>query len=157
MNKYKKEIAEITNTKRQKGTLDDIIKNADVFIGVSGIKGLLLPKMIQSMSKDPIIFALTNPDPEIDPKIATKSGARIIATGSYMYENKINNALVFPYLMRVILDRRIRKISLDLLYATAKAVANTVPTTQLAYNHIMPEIGNKQIQNNISRALKKFK
>lgn len=157
MNKYKKEIAEITNTKRQKGMLDGIIKNADVFIGVSGIKGLLLPKMIQSMNKDPIIFALTNPDPEIDPKIATKSGARIIATGSYMYENKINNALVFPYLMRVILDKRIRKITLDLLYATAKAVANTVPSTQLAYNHIMPEIGNKQIQNNISRALKKFK
>jgi malate dehydrogenase (oxaloacetate-decarboxylating) len=59
--------------------------------------------------------------------------------------------------MRVILDRRIRKITLDLLYATAKAVADTVPSTQLAYNHIMPEIGNRQIQNNISRALKKFK
>jgi malate dehydrogenase (oxaloacetate-decarboxylating) len=74
-----------------------------------------------------------------------------------MYENKINNALVFPYLMRVILDRKIRKISLDLLYATAKAVADTVPSKQLAYNHIMPEIGNRQIQNNISQALKKFK
>lgn len=157
MNKYKKEIAEITNSKRQKGMLDDIIKNADVFIGVSGIKGLLLPKMIQSMNKDPIVFALTNPDPEIDPKTAKKSGARIIATGSYMYENKINNALVFPYLMRVILDRKIRKITLDLLYVTAKAIADTVPSTQLAHNYIMPEIGNKQIQNNISRALKKFK
>ncbi len=157
MNKYKKEIAEITNSKRQKGMLDDIIKNADVFIGVSGIKGLLLPKMIQSMNKDPIVFALTNPDPEIDPKTAKKSGARIIATGSYMYKNKINNALVFPYLMRVILDRKIRKITLDLLYVTAKAIAGTVPSTQLAYNYIMPEIGNKQIQNNISRALKKFK
>ncbi|WKT58865.1 NAD-dependent malic enzyme [Candidatus Nitrosotenuis chungbukensis] len=157
MNKYKKEIAEITNPKRQKGTLENIIKNADVFIGVSGIKGLLLPKMIQSMNRDPIIFALTNPDPEIDPKVAKKSGARIIATGSYMYENKINNALVFPYLMRVILDRRIRKITLALLHAAAKAVAGTVPSTQLAYNHIMPEIGNRQIQNNISRALRKFK
>lgn len=157
MNKYKKEIAEITNPKRQKGKLDDIIKNADVFIGVSGIKGLLLPKMIQSMSSDPIIFALTNPYPEIDPKTAKKSGARIIATGSYMYENKINNALVFPYLMRVILDRKIRRITLDLLHAAARAVADTVPSTQLAHNHIMPEIGNKKIQNNISQALKKFK
>jgi len=157
MSKYKKEIAEITNSKRQKGMLDDIIKNADVFIGVSGIKGLLLPKMIQSMNKDPIIFALTNPDPEIDPKTAKKSGARIIATGSYMYENKVNNALVFPYLMRVILDRKIKKITLDLLLATAKAIASTVTSTQLAYNYIMPEIGNRQIQNNISRALKKFK
>jgi malate dehydrogenase (oxaloacetate-decarboxylating) len=157
MNKYKSEIAKITNPKRQKGTLENVIKNADVFIGVSGIRGLLLPKMIQSMNKDPIIFALTNPDPEIDPKTAKKSGARIIATGSYMYENKINNALVFPYLMRVILDKRIRKISLGLLHAAARAVADTVPSTQLAYNHIMPEIGNRQIQNNISKALKKFK
>jgi malate dehydrogenase (oxaloacetate-decarboxylating) len=157
MNKYKKEIAEITNPKRQKGTLDNIIKNSDVFIGVSGIKGLLSPKMIQSMNKDPIIFALTNPDPEIDPKIAKKSGAKIIATGSYMYENKINNALVFPYLMRVILDKKIRKITLDLLHTTAKAIADTVPSTQLTYNHIMPEIDNKQIQHNISQALKKFK
>ncbi len=157
MNKYKNEIAKITNPKRQKGTLENVIKNADVFIGVSGIRGLLLPKMIHSMNKDPIIFALTNPDPEIDPETAKKSGARIIATGSYMYENKINNALVFPYLMRVILDKRIRKISLGLLHAAAKAVADTVPSAQLAYNHIMPEIGNRQIQNNISRALKKFK
>ena len=157
MNKYKKEIAEITNPKRQKGALDSIIKNTDVFIGVSGIKGLLSAKMIQSMNKDPIIFALTNPDPEIDPKIAKKAGAKIIATGSYMYENKINNALVFPYLMRVILDKKIRKITLDLLHTTAKAIASTVPSTQLAFNHIMPEIDNKRIQHNISQALKKFK
>ncbi len=157
MNKYKKEIAEITNPKGQKGTLENIIKNADVFIGVSGIKGLLSAKMIQTMNKDPIIFALTNPDPEIDPIIAKRSGAKIIATGSYMYENKINNALVFPYLMRVILDKKIRKITLDLLLVTAKAIANTVPSTQLAYSRIMPEIDNKKIQHNISQALKKFK
>ncbi len=74
-----------------------------------------------------------------------------------MYKNKINNALVFPYLMRVILVKKIRKITLDLLLATAKAIANTVPSTQLTYNHIMPEIGNKKIQYNISQALKKFK
>ena len=157
MNKYKKEIAKITNPKRQKGTLDNIIKNSDVFIGVSGIKGLLSVKMIQSMSKEPIIFALTNPDPEVDPKIAKKSGARIIATGSYMYENKVNNALVFPYLMRVILDRKIRKITLGLLYATAKAIAKTVPSKHLSYNHIMPEIDDKKLQYNISHALKNFK
>ncbi|TBR23917.1 MAG: NADP-dependent malic enzyme [Candidatus Nitrosotenuis sp.] len=157
MSKYKKEIAEITNPKRQKGTLENIIKNADVFIGVSGIKGLLSAKMIQTMSKDPVIFALTNPDPEIDPVIAKRSGAKIIATGSYMYENKINNALVFPYLMRVILDKKIRRITLDLLLATAKAIADTVPSKQLTHNHIMPEIGNKKIQHNISQALKKFK
>lgn len=157
MNKYKNEIAQITNAKKQKGTLEEVIKNADVFIGVSGIKGLLSAKMIQDMGKDPVIFALTNPDPEIDPAVAKKAGAKIIATGSYMYGNKINNALVFPYLMRVILDRKIRRITLDLLLTTAKAIANTVPGTQLTYNHIMPEIDDKKIQHNISRALRKFR
>ena len=157
MNKYKKEIAAITNPKKQRGNLEDVIKDADVFIGVSGIKGLLSAKMIQTMGKDPVIFALTNPDPEIDPAIAKRAGARIIATGSYMYENKINNALVFPYLMRVILDKKIRKITLGLLLATSKAIADTVPSRQLAYNRIMPEIGNKKMQRNITQALRKFK
>lgn len=157
MNKYKKEIAEITNPKRQKGTLEDVIKNADVFIGVSGVRGLLSARMIRTMNYSPVVFALTNPDPEIDPAVAKKSGAKIIATGSYMYENKINNALVFPYLMRVILDKKIRMITLDLLLATAKAIASTVPSAHLACDHIMPEIGDKKIQRNISQALRKFK
>ena len=156
MNKYKKEIAEATNPKKQRGTLESVMKNADVFIGVSGIKGLVSSKMIQSMSDSPIVFALTNPDPEVDPDVAKRSGAKIIATGSYLYENKINNALVFPYLMRVILDKRIRKITLELLHAAAKAIADTVPKRQLAYSHIMPEIGDKKIQRNITAALKKF-
>ena len=156
MTHYKNEIANITNHKSQKGTLEEILKNSDVFIGVSGMSGILSGKMIQSMNKDPIIFALTNPDPEIDPKVAKKSGAKIIATGSYHYKNKVNNAIVFPYLMRVILDKKIKKITPQMLYLTAKAVAESIPKKDLDYDHIVPEITNPKLQKNISSALRKL-
>lgn len=156
MNSYKNEIADVTNKKRAKGMLDDALQNADVFIGVSGKKGLITPKMIRTMAKDPIIFALTNPDPEINPKVARESGARIVATGSYLYPNKVNNALVFPHLMRVILDRKIRRITMDLLLATAKAIASTVPAKHLHYENIMPDMYDKKIQSNIARALSRL-
>jgi len=157
MNKYKKDIANSTNTKKEKGHLLEILKNSDVFIGVSSVKNLLIPKMIQNMNRDPIIFALTNPEPEIIPEIAKKAGAKIIATGSYLYPNKVNNALVFPHLMRSILDMRIKKISLNLLLVTAKAIAKTVSDRELDYNHIIPEMTDKRLQKNISLALSKLR
>lgn len=157
MTKYKKEIARITNSRKEKGSFDKVLRGSDVFIGVSGVKNLLTPEMIKTMNTNSIVFALTNPDPEIDPKIAKKAGARIIATGSYQYQNRVNNALVFPYLMRAILDNRIRKISLSLLLATSEAIAKTVSHTKLGYNHIIPEIGEKPLQKNINAVLKKFK
>ncbi|MFY9301335.1 MAG: NADP-dependent malic enzyme [Candidatus Nitrosotenuis sp.] len=157
MTKYKKELANITNPTKVKGTLEQVLKNADVFIGVSGVKNLLSPNHIKSMNKDPIIFALTNPDPEIDPKIAKKSGAKIVATGSYLYPNSVNNALVFPYLMRAILDHRIRKIDLSLLLAASKSIAKTVSDRDLRHDHIIPEMGNKDLQKTVTMALGKFK
>jgi malate dehydrogenase (oxaloacetate-decarboxylating) len=157
MSKYKKEIAIITNPKKESGTLAEVLNGADVFVGVSGVKNLLTSKMVKNMSKDAIVFALTNPDPEINPKLAQKNGARIVATGSYQYQNKVNNALVFPYLMRAILDYRIKKISLDLLLAASKAIAKTVSGSKLSYNHIIPEIGDRSLHKNISRAVVKFK
>ena len=114
MDKYKRQLAKFTNQK-EGGSLSDVMKNADVFIGVSGLKNLLSPKLIKKMNENPIVFALTNPEPEIDPAIAKKFGAKIVATGSFKYENKVNNALVFPYLMRAILDLKIKKIPLELL------------------------------------------
>jgi len=154
MNNYKSEIAKITNPTMKKGSLEEILKDADVFVGVSGMSGILSDKTIQSMSKDPIIFALTNPEPEVDPKVAKKAGAKIIATGSYLYKNKVNNAIVFPYLMRVILDRKIKKITLDMLYRTARAVADSVPKKDLTYDNIIPEITNPRLYKNISSSLK---
>jgi malate dehydrogenase (oxaloacetate-decarboxylating) len=106
MNKYKDELASVTNSKREKGELFDVMKNTDVFIGVSGKKNLLNGEIIKRMNKDSIIFALTNPTPEVKPSIAKASGAKIVATGSYLYPNKVNNALVFPHIMRVILNKK---------------------------------------------------
>ena len=156
MNQYKNEIASYTNPKREKGTLEDVMKNADVFIGVSGISNLVTENTIKSMQKNAIVFALTNPEPEIYPPMAKKAGARIVATGSYQFNNRVNNALVFPYLMRAILDHGISKIDTKILYAAAIAVADTIPRKQLHYENIIPNVGNKNLQQNISKALKKF-
>lgn len=156
MNKYKDELARITNSKKEKGGLVDVMKNADVFIGVSGKKNLLNSEIIKNMNKDSIIFALTNPTPEVKPEIAKSSGARIVATGSYLYPNKVNNALVFPYIMRVILDKKIKNITTDLLIATAHAIANTIPEKKLHCDNIIPDMYNKNMQKNILRALSKL-
>jgi malate dehydrogenase (oxaloacetate-decarboxylating) len=154
MDKYKTELARFTN-KNEKGQLSDVIKQADVFIGVSGIKCLLKPQMIKRMNKDPIVFALTNPEPEINPVIAEKSGARIVATGSFKYKNKVNNALVFPYLMRAILDLKIHKITMEILYATALAIAEAVPRKKLSEKFIIPSINDKTLQRRITESLEK--
>ena len=152
MDKYKLQLAGFTNQK-EKGQLSDVIKQADVFVGVSGIRNLLKPKMIKEMNENPIVFALTNPEPEIDPLVAKKSGARIVATGSFKYENKVNNALVFPYLMRAILDLKIQKITKEILYVTAVAIANTVPKKKLSEKNIIPSINDKNLQKQITRSL----
>ncbi|MDH3277521.1 MAG: NAD-dependent malic enzyme [Nitrosopumilus sp.] len=152
LDKYKRQLAEFTN-QNEKGQLSDVIKQSDVFIGVSGIKNLLKPKMIMTMNENPIVFALTNPDPEIDPLVAKKSGARIVATGSFKYENKVNNALVFPYLMRAILDLKIQRVTMEILYATAVAIANIIPKKKISEKYIIPSINNKNLQKQITKAL----
>lgn len=154
MNKYKNEIANFSNLNNEKGSLEEMLKNADAFIGVSGVKNLLSQDMVKSMNKDSIIFALTNPEPEIDPMLAKEAGAKIVATGSYKFHNRVNNALVFPYLMRVILDQKLRTINLELLLMTAKAIANTMTSKELRPNNLIPEIGDKRLQKNMSRAIK---
>ena len=157
MNKYKNELGKITNQKKEKGSLGDVLKNADVFIGVSGKKNLITRNMIKEMNKDAIIFALTNPDPEVKPETAKAEGAKIVATGSYLYPNKVNNALVFPHIMRIILDKKVNKITANLLIATAKAIAKTVSARELHYDNIIPDMYDKRIQKNIAHSLYKFK
>ena len=153
MTKYKNEMAAITNKQKVRGELADALRGADIFIGVSGVRNLLSPSMMRMMARDPVIFALTNPDPEIRPELAKSAGAKIVATGSYLYPNKVNNALVFPHIMRVILDRQITRITEDLLIATARAIAGTVPAKKLHSDNILPGMYDKAIQKNIMRAL----
>ena len=156
MTKYKIELAKLTNPK-ERGQLPDVIKNADVFIGVSGIKNLLKPKMIKTMNPNSIVFALTNPDPEINPTDAKKAGAKIAATGSFLYKNTINNAIVFPYLMRAILDLKIQKITMDILFVTSRAIAKTVSNQKLSPSNIIPLIDDKNLQKNITHSLKNLR
>jgi malate dehydrogenase (oxaloacetate-decarboxylating) len=156
MNKYKIELALITSGGKTEGirTLAEAVKGKDVFIGVSGVKNLLTPAMVRSMSKDSIVFPLTNPDPEIHPKEAFEAGAQVIATGSYKFENRANNALIFPFTMRAILDNRIRKISQQLLVKVAYALADLIPRDKLSPFNIVPNITDPRIQEAVNKAVK---
>jgi malate dehydrogenase (oxaloacetate-decarboxylating) len=157
MNKYKLELAEMTDHDGTKGSLvslADAVKGKDVFIGVSGIKGLLTDEMVESMSRDSIVLPLTNPDPEIHPRLAARSGAKVIATGSYKFENRANNALVFPFTMRAILDNRVRTINQRLLVAVANALADLVPRSSLAPFSILPDLMDRRIQPAVTAAVK---
>lgn len=152
LNFAKKEIARLTNHNHQQGNLREIIQSANVFIGVS--KGNLLDeKMIKSMQKDAIIFALANPIPEIMPDLAKKYGARIIATGRSDFPNQINNALVFPGLFRGVLDSRAKQITEEMKIECAKALALVVGK-ELNEDFIIPNIFEKKVHNAVAEAVK---
>jgi malate dehydrogenase (oxaloacetate-decarboxylating) len=153
MNKYKIELASITNVPEGVNSLIDAVRGKDVFIGVSGVKNLLTSAMVRTMNKDPVIFPLTNPDPEIHPKDAADAGARVIATGSYKFENRANNALVFPFTMRAILDNRVRRISQQLLVAVAYALAELIPKEELRPFNIIPDVTDPRIQPAVNKAV----
>jgi malate dehydrogenase (oxaloacetate-decarboxylating) len=125
MNKAKKAIAKITNPQNFKGTLKDALKNADVFVGVSA-PNVLNAEDIKTMNKRAIVFAMSNPVPEISPEEAKKGGAHIVATGSSKYPNQINNVLVFPGIFRGALDNRVKIITDDHKLRAAKALASLV-------------------------------
>jgi malate dehydrogenase (oxaloacetate-decarboxylating) len=152
-NKFKKEISLITNPARMKGSLQDAIVGADVFIGVSGKPNILDGRMVMTMSNDPIIFALSNPEPEIIPSEAIANGARVVATGRSDFPNQINNVSVFPSMLRVLLDLRVRTLSEDLLVAVARGIADLVEREHLHYNYILPPIDDPRILATVSDKL----
>jgi malate dehydrogenase (oxaloacetate-decarboxylating) len=154
MNRYKYELASITSPKEGITTFADAVMGRDVFVGVSGVKKLLTVEMVRSMNKNSIIFPLTNPDPEIHPKEAFSAGAKVIATGSYKFENRANNALVFPFTMRAILDNRIRKISQQLLVHVANALADLIPKDKLSPFRIVPDVTDPRIQKAVNKAVR---
>lgn len=125
LNPQKEEMAKITNRSMRKGSLADAVKDSDVFIGVSA-PGVLTIDMVKSMRKDPIIFAMANPVPEIMPHEAKAAGARIIATGRSDFPNQINNVLAFPGLFRGVLDCRARNFTRSMFVAAAQAIADCV-------------------------------
>jgi malate dehydrogenase (oxaloacetate-decarboxylating) len=136
------------------GNLAHIIEGADVFIGVSGKGGILNRQMIQSMNHDAIVFALSNPDPEILPSDALHSGARIAATGRSDFSNQINNAVVFPSILRVLLDIRAKTLSEDMLVSVAYAIAGIVGDTHLKEDYIIPKVNDPIILPTVTKALR---
>ncbi|MDN5844868.1 MAG: NADP-dependent malic enzyme [Candidatus Nitrosocosmicus sp.] len=150
----KYEISRNSNPRNLRGNLADVIKGADVFIGVSGRAGLLTAEMVNSMNQDAIIFALSNPDPEILPPDALNAGARIAATGRSDFPNQINNAVVFPSVLRALLDTRAKGLDEDMLVAASYAIASLVERPHLKEDYIIPKINDPRILSTVVKTLK---
>mgnify|MGYP001008908593 FL=1 len=153
MNPYKKEIAEITNSKREKGMLVDVIKGADVFIGVS-TAGCLTQDMVRSMNKDPVVLAMANPLPEIMPDDAKKAGVRVICTGRSDFPNQVNNLLAFPGIFRGALDVRASCINLEMKIAAAHAIAFLVSSDKLCEDFVIPDPFDRRVAPAVAEAVK---
>lgn len=145
-----------TNKKKITGGLKEALIGADVFIGVSA-PNIVSMDMVKKMNSKPIIFAMSNPVPEIDPKIAKKAGAFIVATGRSDHENQINNVLAFPGIFRGALDGRKKRITNEMKLMAAKALANQVSKNELSAKKIIPLPFKKGVAENIANAVKKCK
>ncbi|MGC8816497.1 MAG: NAD(P)-dependent malic enzyme [Candidatus Hadarchaeum sp.] len=154
MNRFKEALAQITNPDNIAGGLGEALRGADVFIGVSGVPNLLSAEMIKSMAEDPIVFALTNPDPEILPDAARKAGARVVATGSSQFPNQANNLLVFPGFFRGLLDSRAKKVTDEMKVAAAGAIAGLVKKGELDVDHILPRAVDKKIARRVAAVVR---
>ncbi|HYY87021.1 MAG TPA: NADP-dependent malic enzyme [Nitrososphaeraceae archaeon] len=154
-NPYKKEISTKTNFRKLNGTLIEVIRKSDVFIGVSGKRGILNKQMIESMNNDAIVFALSNPDPEIIPNQALKYGATIVATGRSDFPNQINNAVVFPSVFRALLDLRANNLSEFMLVSVAQAIASIVEEIHLKNDYIIPKVDDPRILPIVTKTIKK--
>jgi malate dehydrogenase (oxaloacetate-decarboxylating) len=137
LNPIKAEMAKISNLERKKGSLEDVIAGTDVFIGVSA-PGVVTKEMVKSMAKDPIIFAMSNPVPEIMPDEAKAAGARVVGTGRSDFANQINNVLAFPGIFRGALDVRASDINDEMKIAAAKAIASLVSSEGLREECVLP-------------------
>jgi len=152
LNTEKAEMAEITNKQMRKGSLADVIKGADVFIGVSA-PGCVTPEMVKSMAKDPIIFAMANPTPEIMPELAKEAGAAVVGTGRSDFPNQINNVLAFPGIFRGALDVRASEINDAMKIAAAKAIASFVTDDKLTPDYIIPSALDRSVARAVAEAV----
>jgi malate dehydrogenase (oxaloacetate-decarboxylating) len=137
MNQFKQDIAEITNLADERGLLHEVLKGADMFLGLS-VPGTLSQDMVRTMNPNPIIFALANPVPEIMPDEAYAAGAKVMATGRSDFPNQVNNSLAFPGIFRGALDVRAKEINDDMKIAAAFAIADMISEEQLAAGTIIP-------------------
>ena len=152
LNPIKMEMAEITNLSMEKGSLSDVIKNADVFIGVSA-PGTLNKDMVKSMAEKPIIFACANPIPEIFPEDAKEAGAAVVSTGRSDFPNQINNVLCFPGIFRGALDVRAKDINDEMKVAAAYAIAELVTDQELNAEYILPAAFDERVKDAVAKAV----
>lgn len=153
LNPAKREIAEITNKSCEKGTLADVIKGADVFIGVSA-PGVLTKEMVAGMAENAIVFACANPTPEIFPDEAKAAGAAVVSTGRSDYPNQINNVLAFPGIFRGALDARASEINDEMKIAAAHALAGMVGDDRLSRDNILPQAFDPGVGDTVAVAVK---
>ncbi len=146
-------LAKKTNRRKEKGTLKDAMKNADVFIGVSA-PNIVTEDMIRSMNFHSIVFPLANPKPEITREEAMEAEAFIIGTGSSKYPNQINNLLAFPGIFRGTLDAHAKEINMDMLKAASSAIANMIPEAELSRENIIPNPLDKRVHQAVAKAVK---
>ena len=151
MNPAKQEIAAITNPLRRKGTLAEVLKGADVFIGVSA-PGILTTEMVKTMNRDAIVFACANPTPEIFPDDAKAGGAAVVSTGRSDYPNQVNNVLCFPGIFRGALDVRASDINDAMKLAAAKALADLVSESELCADYILPKAFDPRVRDAVAAA-----
>ena len=152
LNPAQAEMALVTNRSHQRGVLADALKGADLFIGVSA-PNLVTPEMVQSMAKDPIIFAMANPTPEIMPDVAKAAGAKVVGTGRSDFPNQINNVMAFPGIFRGALDCRATTINEEMKVATSYALAALVSDEELSEDYILPSALDKRIAPAVAKAV----
>ena len=154
MNDTKDYVAKFTNKDKIEGSLQDVIKNADVFIGVS-VASLLSQDMVKSMADDAIIFAMANPDPEIKPNDAKEAGAKVVGTGRSDFPNQINNVLAFPGIFRGALDTESTHINEDMKKAAVEAIANLIDEDELNPDYCIPGPFDKRVAPSVAREVAK--
>ena len=154
LNKEKEEMAKITNKDHEAGTHEEVLKGADVFIGVSA-PGCVTQDMVRSMNENPILFPMANPTPEIMPDLAKEAGAAVVGTGRSDFPNQINNVLAFPGIFRGALDVRASEINDEMKIAAAKAIASFVTDDLLSADYIIPSALDKNVATAVAEAVAK--
>ena len=152
MNSEQAKLAELTNPDNLDVKLDEAIVDADLFIGVSA-PGILTEEMVAKMAKDPIVFAMANPVPEIMPDVAKKAGVRVIGTGRSDFPNQINNVLAFPGIFRGALDVRASDINDEMKIAASKALADLITDEELSPEYIIPKAFDKRVGPAVAKAV----
>lgn len=152
LNPIKQQMAKISNIEKKQGSLADVLVGADVFIGVSA-PNTLTEEMIKTMAKDPIVFAMANPVPEIMPDVAKKAGVRVMGTGRSDFPNQINNVLAFPGIFRGALDVRASDINDEMKIAAAKAIAGLISDDELNEDYVIPDAFNKKVKEEVAKAV----